>query len=130
MSASRLESGGRGRAAAGGAGPIKAHFHPDKTFCKQKASVKAKAVLALERLVPRLAAAEKHWAALCLLSQSNHNLQANDDRRERRQELRQAAEDKRLADLRAAADEAAEEEGADAAVGDLAFRLRHKRGRE
>lgn len=109
---------------------VKAHFDPKRTFCKQKASVKAKATLALERLVPALALAENHWAALCLLSKSHHNIQANNDRQERRQELRRAAVDKRLAELRAAADKNLESEGASAAIEDLAFWLRHKRGRD
>jgi len=109
---------------------VKLHFNPERPFSRQQASVKAKATLALERLVPALAHAEHHWAALCLLSNSNHNIQANDDRRRRRQELRKAAEDKRLADLRAAADKNLEEDGEDEEMGDLAFWLRHKRGRD
>jgi len=109
---------------------INLHCDSERPFSRQQASVKAKATLALERLVPALAHAEHHWAALCLLSNSNHNIQANDDRHRRRQELRKAAEDKRLADLRAAADKNLEEEGEDEKMGDLAFCLRHKRGRD
>ena len=109
---------------------VKLRFNPERPFSRRKASVKTKSPLALERMVSSLAHAEQNWAALCRLSKSNHSIQANDHRRRRRQQLRQAAEDKRLADLQSAADKNQEEDAEDEDTGELAVRLRHKCGRD
>ena len=91
------------------------------TFRQQTSLVKSRATLYLERAVPALAEAEDHWAALCLLAKSNHNIQANNRRRERRRELSRLAEMQRRAKRRMAMDLNQDGEETE----DLSFHLRH-----
>jgi len=44
---------------------VKLHFNPERPFSRQRASVKTKSTLSLERMVSSSAHAEKNWAALC-----------------------------------------------------------------
>jgi len=74
------------------------------TFRQQTSLVKARATLYLERAVPALAEAQDHWGVLCFLAKSNHNIQANNRRRERRRELSRLAEMQRRAKRRMAMD--------------------------
>ena len=80
---------------------VKACFDPSLTFGQQTAEDKAMAALYLERKVPALRKAEKHWADLSLLARTAHTLQATKVRKVRWQALvRQLAEERRAERLR------------------------------
>jgi len=81
---------------------VRSCFDERFTFRQQTSLVKARATLDLERAIPALAGAEDHWAVLCLLAKSNHNIQDNNRRRERRRELSRLAEMQRRAKHRMA----------------------------
>ena len=100
---------------------VRSCFDERFTFRQQTSLVKARDTLYLERAVPALAEAEDHWAALCLLAKSNHNIQANNRRRERRRELSKLAEMQRRAKRRMAMDLNPDGDETE----DLSFYLRH-----
>jgi len=108
---------------------VKACFDPNLTFGQQTAEDKALATLYLERKVPALRKAEKHWAALSLLARTAHTLQATKVRKERRQALvRLLAEERRAERLRHM-DEEMRDARSGPAADNLVFFLEHRRTR-
>jgi len=108
---------------------VKARFDPNLTFGQQTAEEKSMATLYLERKVPALRKAEKHWAALSLLAHTAHTLQATKVRKVRRQALVRLLAKERRTERLHNMDEEMRDARSGPAADNLVFFLEHRRTR-